>query len=89
MNIIDIQPIAVWTPNGARTAVKFAVDSVRYENGPAYATCRLIDVNGAGIAEQNIAATAQQTEQWNGDNDTPFYKVLAQNAGLTPIDLPA
>lgn len=85
MNIIDIEPIAVWTPNGAKTAVKFAVDSVRYENGPAYATCRLIDVGGAGIAEQNIAATSEQTALWSGDDDIPFYKVLAENAGLTPL----
>jgi hypothetical protein len=85
MNTIDIQSISVWTPNGAKTAVKFSVDSVNYQNGPAFAICRLIDSNGAGIAEQTIAASPEQTALWNGDDDLPFYRVIAQNANLTPL----
>jgi len=82
-NTISIQPVSVWTPTGTKTATQFYVVFVNYVNGPATADTQLLDAQGAIVATQNVQATAAQTAAWT--SDAAFYKVLAQNAGLTPL----
>lgn len=81
--VIAIAPVSVWTPTGTKTATKFAPRYVNYVNGPAVADCQLLDAAGAEVASQLVNATAAQTATWTSDE--AFYKVLAQNAGLTPL----
>lgn len=80
---ISIVPISVWTPSGVRTATKFAVRYVNYQNGPAIADCQLLDDNDQEVTSQLVQATEEQTAQWSTDEQ--FYAVLATNAGLTPL----
>ena len=84
-NVIAIAPVSVWTPTGTKTAVNFGVRYVNYQNGPAIADTVLLDADGNEVSTQLVHATAEQTSQWDGDNDTAFYTVLAENAGLTPV----
>ncbi len=81
--IINIQPVSVWTPTGTKTATQFQVRYVNYQNGPAVADSILLDAAGAEVSAQLVNATEQQTATWTSDE--AFYKVLAQNAGLTPL----
>ena len=81
--IINIQPVSVWTPTGTKTATQFGVRYVNYQNGPAVADCVLLDAAGAEVSAQLVNATEAQTDAWT--NDEAFYKVLAQNAGLSPL----
>lgn len=81
--VIAISPVSVWTPTGTKTATQFNVRYVQYVNGPAVADCQLLDASGAEVAAQLVNATAAQTATWT--SDAAFYKVLAQNAGLTPL----
>ena len=82
---IAIEPVSVWTSTGTKTAVAFNVRYVNYQNGPAVADTILLDESGAEVATQLVNATAEQTAQWDGADDAPFYEQLAINAGLTPI----
>lgn len=82
-NTIAIQPVSVWTPTGTKTATGFFPRYINYQNGPAVADCQLLDAAGAEVASQLVNATAAQTATWTSDE--AFYKVLAQNAGLTPL----
>ena len=82
-NIIAISPVSVWSPTGTKTATQFSVRYVNYQNGPAVADCQLLDAAGAEVAAQLVNATEAQTAAWT--DDVGFYKVLAQNAGLTPL----
>jgi hypothetical protein len=82
---IAIEPVSVWTSTGTKTAVAFNVRYVNYQNGPAIADTILLDESGAEVATQLVNATAEQTAQWEGADDAPFYEQLAINAGLTPI----
>ena len=82
-NVIAISPVSVWTPAGTKSATQFNVRYVNYQNGPAVADCQLLDAAGAEVASQLVNATAEQTATWTSDE--AFYKVLAQNAGLTPL----
>jgi hypothetical protein len=82
---IAIEPVSIWTSTGTKTAVALQVRYVNYQNGPAIADTILLDESGAEVATQLVNATAEQTAQWFGDDDAPFYTVLAENAGLTPI----
>ena len=82
-NVIAIAPVSVWTPAGTKSATQFNVRYVNYQNGPAVADCQLLDAAGAEVAAQLVNATAVQTATWTSDE--AFYKVLAQNAGLTPL----
>jgi hypothetical protein len=82
-NIIAISPVSVWTPAGTKSATQFSVRYVNYVNGPAVADCQLLDAAGAEVATQLVNATEAQTATWTSDE--AFYKVLAQNAGLTPL----
>lgn len=82
-NIVPIQSVSVWTPTGTKTATQFAVRYVTYQNGPAVADTILLDAAGAEVAAQLVNATEAQTAAWT--NDEAFYKVLAQNAGLSPL----
>jgi hypothetical protein len=82
-NTIAIQPVSVWTPTGTKTATGFFPRYINYQNGPAVADCQLLDAAGAEVASQLVNATAAQTATWT--SDAAFYKVLAQNAGLTPL----
>jgi hypothetical protein len=81
--VIAIAPVSVWTPAGTKSATQFACRYVNYVNGPAVADCQLLDAAGAEVASQLVNATAEQTATWTSDE--AFYKVLAQNAGLTPL----
>lgn len=81
--IISIQPVSVWTPTGTKSATKFTARFINYQNGPAVADCVLLDAIGAEVSYHFVNATAAQTAAWT--DDTAFYKVLAQNAGLTPL----
>ena len=81
--VIAIAPVSVWTPAGTKSATQFNVRYVNYQNGPAVADCQLLDASGAEVAAQLVNATAAQTATWTSDE--AFYKVLAQNAGLTPL----
>ena len=80
---IAITPVSVWTPAGTKSATKFGVRYVNYQNGPAVADCVLLDAAGAEVSAQLVNATAAQTATWTSDE--AFYKVLAQNAGLSPV----
>ena len=82
-NTIAIQPVSIWTPTGTKTATGFFPRYINYQNGPAVADCQLLDAAGAEVAAQLVNATAAQTATWTSDE--AFYKVLAQNAGLTPL----
>lgn len=82
-NIVVISPVSVWTPTGTKTATQFQVRYVNYQNGPAVADSILLDTAGAEVSAQLVNATEQQTAAWI--TDEAFYKVLAQNAGLTPL----
>jgi hypothetical protein len=81
--VIAISPVSVWTPTGTKTATQFNVRYVQYVNGPAVADTQLLDAAGAEVAAQLVNATEAQTAAWT--DDIGFYKVLAQNAGLTPL----
>jgi hypothetical protein len=81
--VIAISPVSAWTPTGTKTATQFNVRYVNYQNGPAVADCQLLDASGAEVSAQLVNATAAQTATWTSDE--AFYKVLAQNAGLTPL----
>jgi hypothetical protein len=81
--VIAIAPVSVWSPTGTKTATQFSVRYVNYVNGPAVADCQLLDAAGAEVAAQLVNATEAQTATWTSDE--AFYKVLAQNAGLTPL----
>ena len=81
--IISIQPVSIWTPTGTKSATQFGVRYVNYVNGPAVADCVLLDAAGAEVSAQLVNATEAQTDAWT--TDEAFYKVLAQNAGLTPL----
>jgi hypothetical protein len=81
--VIAISPVSVWTPTGTKTATQFNVRYVQYVNGPAIADTQLLDAAGVEVAAQLVNATAAQTATWT--SDAAFYKVLAQNAGLTPL----
>jgi hypothetical protein len=80
---IAISPVSVWTSSGTKTATQFGVRYVNYVNGPAVADCVLLDAAGAEVSAQLVNATEAQTDAWT--TDEAFYKVLAQNAGLTPL----
>ncbi len=81
--VIAIAPVSVWTSAGTKSATQFACRYVNYVNGPAVADCQLLDAAGAEVASQLVNATEAQTAAWT--DDEAFYKVLAQNAGLTPL----
>lgn len=80
---IAISPVSVWTPTGTKTATQFGVRYVNYENGPAVADCVLLTALGEEVGTQLVKATEAQTAAWT--TDEAFYKVLAQNAGLSPL----
>ncbi len=80
---IAITPVSVWTPTGTKQATQFAVRYINYQNGPAVADTILLDAAGAEVATQLVNATEAQTAAWT--DDEAFYKVLAQNAGLSPV----
>lgn len=80
---IAISPVSVWTPTGTKTATQFGVRYVNYENGPAVADCVLLTASGEEVSSQLVNATEAQTAAWT--TDEAFYKVLAQNAGLSPL----
>ena len=88
-NYITIKPVAVWTASGTKSASLFEVRYVNYQNGPAVADTHLWTADADGKPETEVGAslvnaTAEQTAAWDGNDDVPFYKALAQNAGLSP-----
>lgn len=83
-SIVQITPVSIWTNSGIKTGTKFKVRYVNYNNGPAKADCQILDADDNEVAAQLVDATQEQTALWDGSDDIPFYKVLAQNAGLSP-----
>ena len=83
-NLIVIEPVSIWTSTGVKTAVGFNVRYVNFNGVTAIADCQLLDAAGTEVSSQLVNATAQQCANWGEDN-VPFYKELAQNAGLTPV----
>lgn len=81
--IIAIQPVTIWTPSGTKSVNQFTARYINYQNGPAIADCVLLDSSGNEVSNQLVNATEAQTDAWTTDED--FYKVLAQNAGLSPV----
>jgi hypothetical protein len=81
--VIAISPVSIWTPSGTKSATQFTARYVNYQNGPAVADCVLLDAAGAEVSAQLVNATEAQTAAWTSDE--AFYKVLAQNAGLSPV----
>lgn len=88
-NTIDISPINVWNGNSVLAATKFEVRHVTYSNGSAAASCHLFNVEVVDgtekyteVAARVVTATKEQCDSWT--DDLAFYKILAQNAGLTP-----
>ncbi len=79
----SISPVSVWTPAGVVSATKFRVNSVVYAGGTARASCQLFSAGGTALADQSVNATAEQCAEWTDDD--AFYRVLAQNAGLSPL----
>ncbi len=83
-NIVNIAPVSVWTSTGTKSAVKFGVRYTNYNNdGTSTSDTVLLDAADSEVAAQLVTATEAQTSAWT--DDEAFYKVLAQNAGLTPL----
>lgn len=80
---IQIQPVQTWTPTGILSADLFEVRYVNYSNGTATADCHLWS-GETEVAAQLVTATSEQTADWT--DDKAFFEVLAQNAGLTPVE---
>jgi hypothetical protein len=85
MNPINVTPVTVWTSTGSKSVTKFNVRYVNYQNGPAIADCQLLDADDKEVTSLLVNATEEQTALWDGDDDTPFYTILAENAGLTVV----
>ena len=82
--VIPIQPVPIWTGAGTQSAVGFFVTSVSYDNtGVSTGFYQLLDAAGTVLISSSVMASAEQTANWT--DDAAFYKVLAQNAGLTPL----
>jgi hypothetical protein len=83
-NIVNITPVSVWTSTGTKSAVKFGVRYTNYNNdGTSTSDTVLLDAAGSEVAAQLVNASAAQTAAWT--DDEAFYKVLAENAGLSPL----
>lgn len=76
---IDITPVTVWTPTGLKSASRFEVRYVNYQNGPAIADCHLWTADEE-VSSLLVGATEAQCSAWT--DDATFYAVLAANAGL-------
>jgi hypothetical protein len=85
VNTIPIIPVSVWTPTGIQSATQFEVRYVNYIRGTAVADCHLHTggETSVEVSSQLVPATEEQCDAWA--DDAAFYRVLAQNAGLTPV----
>lgn len=90
-NIIEIEPVSIWTPTGTQIFSLFIVNQVMYSpNGTATASCSFLTTlpqpNMPPVSNQSfpVYADAEQCAAWT--NDASFYRVLAENAGLTPVE---
>ena len=88
-NYIAIQPVTVWTSSGTKSATLFEVRYVNFNGVTAVADTHLWAADKDGNPEIEVGsslvnATEEQCANW-GENNVPFYKELAQNAGLTPV----
>ena len=83
---IEIQPVSIWTPTGIQVANTFEVRYVNFNGITAVADCHLWTAAEGGVELQSslVNATEEQCADWGTDN-VPFYRELAENAGLTPI----
>lgn len=86
MNILAIQPVSIWTPSGIQVANTFEVRYVNFNGITAVADCHLwtAETDGVELQSSLVNATEEQCVRWGTDNK-PFYRELAENAGLTPI----
>jgi len=86
MNTVAIQPVSIWTPTGIQLANTFEVRYVNFNGITAVADCHLWTAENGGVELQSslVNATEDQCVTWGTDNQ-PFYRELAENAGLTPI----
>ena len=89
MNSIEIQPVSIWTPSGVQVATSFEVRYSNYNGVTAISDCHLWtagteEVPAVEVQASLVSATEEQCASWGTDN-TPFYRELAVNAGLTPV----
>lgn len=87
---ISISPISVWNSNGVVSATKFEVVSVTYSaptgvsrTSAGNAECRIWTGDDKLVASRLVSFTEAQADEWDGDD--AFFRVLAQNAGLSPL----
>lgn len=90
MNSIAIQPVSIWTPTGVQVATSFETRYVNYNGVTAVADCHLWtagteEVPAVEVQATLVPATEEQCASWGTDN-LPFYRELAVNAGLTPVE---
>lgn len=89
---INISPVSVWNSNGVVSASKFEVVTVTYEApssggvvraSAGNAECRIWTSDDKLVASRLVSFTEAQADGW--DDDGAFFRVIAQNAGLTPV----
>lgn len=86
MNSINIVPVSLWTSSGVLQADTFEVRYISYAGGRATADCHLWSSAGPSpveVSAQLVPATEAQCAAWT--DDPAFFRVLAANAGLTPV----
>ena len=90
MNSIEIEPVSIWTPTGVQVATTFETRYVNYNGVTAVGDCHLWtagteEVPAVEVQATLVPATEEQCATWGTDN-LPFYRELATNAGLTPVE---
>ena len=84
MNSIPIEPVSVYNNGATREATQFDVARIEYSEGSgATAISILLSEDGTQCGGSAVLATQAQCDQWLDDDS--FYRVLAVNAGLTPL----
>lgn len=88
MNSIPIEPVSVYNNGATREVTQFAIVRVDYtgDGTGASAISILLDADNAQCGGSAVYATQEQCDKWFDDDS--FYRVLAVNAGLTPIEPP-
>ena len=82
---IAITPVTVWSATGPKSASVFEVRYINYSGPAAIADCHMLDSASTEVLPVGLVpATAEQCEAWT--DDATFCGVLAENAGLTPVE---
>lgn len=79
---INIQPVSIWTSNGAVSASSFEVRYINYTAPTAVADCH-IWAGSVEVSSMVVNATAEQCDEWS--DDVEFAAVLASNIGLIVV----